>query len=131
MQHETRGRDVEWIVGELPQVTGDSVMLWQVMTNLCSNALKFTRSVEHARIAIGASDTQHEHVIFVRDNGIGFERQSADRLFSVFERLHMTEFEGSGVGLANVRRIIERHGGRVWAEGTPGEGATFFFSLPK
>lgn len=131
LQHEIQGRDVEWVVAKLPEVTGDSVMLWQVMTNLCSNALKFTRQVEHARIEIGASDTQHEHVIFVRDNGIGFEPQSAERLFSVFERLHSAEFEGSGVGLANVRRIIERHGGRVWAEGTTGEGATFYFSLPK
>jgi PAS domain S-box-containing protein len=131
LKHQTDGRNVEWVVGQLPEVTGDSVMLWQVLTNLISNALKFTRTAARARIEIGASETDPEHVIFVRDNGVGFEQQSAERLFGVFERLHVTEFEGSGVGLANVRRIIERHGGRVWAEGTPGEGATFYFSLPK
>ena len=131
LKHETAGRDVQWVVDELPEVTADSVMLWQVMTNLISNALKFTRTTEHARIEIGAADTGREHVIFIKDNGVGFDSQSAERLFGVFERLHMTEFEGTGVGLANVRRIIERHGGRVWAEGIPGEGATFYFSLPK
>lgn len=130
LKHEAEGRSVQWVIGRLPEVTGDSVMLWQVMTQLISNALKFTRTTAHARIEIGASQTGHEYVIFVRDNGVGFEQESADRLFGVFERLHVSEFEGSGVGLANVRRIIERHGGRVWAEGTPGEGATFYFTLP-
>lgn len=131
LKHQTEGRNVEWIIGQLPEVTGDSVMLWQALTNLLSNALKFTRSVRHVRIEIGASETDREHVIFVRDNGVGFSQESADRLFGVFERLHRAEFEGSGVGLANVRRIIERHGGRVWAEGAPDEGATFYFSLPR
>ncbi len=131
LRHETEGRDVEWILGDLPEVVGDSVMLWQAMTNLISNSLKFTRTKEHARIEVGARDDGREHTIFVRDNGVGFDPQCADRLFGVFQRLHTKEFEGTGVGLANVRRIIERHGGRVWAEGAPDEGATFYFTLPK
>jgi PAS domain S-box-containing protein len=131
LRNETEGRTVEWVIGDLPEVVGDSVMLWQAMKNLISNALKFTRTKEQARIEIGAKDGGAEHIIFVRDNGIGFDPQCADRLFAVFQRLHTTEFEGTGVGLANVRRIIERHGGRVWADGTPDDGATFYFSLPK
>lgn len=131
LRHEIEGRQVEWQIGDLPEATGDSVMLWQVMTSLISNALKFTRKTECARIEIGATSNEREHVIFVRDNGVGFEPQAAERLFGVFERLHKHEFEGTGVGLANVRRIIERHGGRVWAEGSLDHGATFYFSLPK
>jgi signal transduction histidine kinase/CheY-like chemotaxis protein len=131
LRHETEGRKIDWLIGDLPEVTGDSVMLWQVMTNLISNAVKFTRTKEHARIEIGTMDNDREHVFFVRDNGVGFDAQCADRLFGVFQRLHTTEFEGTGVGLANVRRIIERHGGKVWAEGQTGEGATFYFTLPK
>ena len=131
LRNETEGRNVEWVIGELPEVMGDSVMLWQVMTNLISNALKFTRTKEHARIEVGAMENDREHTIFVRDNGVGFDSQCADRLFGVFQRLHTQEFEGTGVGLANVRRVIERHGGRVWAEGEVGEGATFYFTLPK
>jgi PAS domain S-box-containing protein len=131
LRGETGDRNVECVIGELPEVVGDSVMLWQVMTNLISNALKFTRTKDPARIEVGATKNEREHTIFVRDNGVGFDPQCADRLFGVFQRLHTTEFEGTGVGLANVRRIIERHGGRVWAEGVLGEGATFYFSLPK
>jgi PAS domain S-box-containing protein len=131
LRQETEGRNVEWVIGDLPDVAGDSVMLWQVMTNLISNALKFTRTKEHARIEVGATEGEHEHTIFVRDNGVGFDPTCAERLFGVFQRLHTDEFEGTGVGLANVRRIIERHGGRVWAEGASGEGATFYFTLPK
>jgi len=131
LRHETEERTVEWVIGNLPEVTGDSIMLWQVMTNLISNALKFTRTKKHARIQVGATENKAEHIIFVRDNGVGFDPTCADRLFGVFQRLHTQEFEGTGVGLANVRRIIERHGGRVWAEGTTGEGATFYFTLPK
>jgi PAS domain S-box-containing protein len=131
LRNETEGRSVEWVIADLPEVTGDSIMLWQVMTNLISNALKFTRTKEHARIQVGATENEREHIIFVRDNGVGFDATCADRLFGVFQRLHTHEFEGTGVGLANVRRIIERHGGRVWAEGTTGEGATFYFTLPK
>ena len=128
---ESDGRDIEWVIGELPEVTGDSVMLWQAMTNLISNALKFTRTKEWARIEIGASENECEHIIFIRDNGVGFDPQAADRLFAVFQRLHTHEFEGTGVGLANVRRIVERHGGKVRAEGKDGEGATFYFTLPR
>ena len=131
MRNEIEGRNVEWVIGELPEVVGDSVMLWQVMTNLISNALKFTRTKEHARIEIGSVENEREHTIFIRDNGVGFDPQCADRLFGIFERLHSHEFEGTGVGLAHVRRIIERHGGRVWAEGATDEGATFYFTLPK
>ena len=131
LRQETEGRNVEWIIGDLPEVMGDSVMLWQVMTNLISNALKFTRTKEHARIEIGATGNEREHTIFVRDNGVGFAPYCADRLFGVFQRLHTEEFEGTGVGLANVRRIIERHGGKAWAEGQEGDGATFYFTLPK
>jgi PAS domain S-box-containing protein len=131
LRNETEGRKVDWVIGDLPEVAGDSVMLWQVMTNLISNALKFTRTKEQARIEVGANEDEREHTIFVRDNGVGFDTACADRLFGVFQRLHTDEFEGTGVGLANVRRIIERHGGRVWAEGQTGEGATFYFTLPK
>jgi light-regulated signal transduction histidine kinase (bacteriophytochrome) len=131
LRHEIEGRSVEWVVDELPEVTGDPVLLWQVMTNLLSNALKFTRPREHARIEIASSATAKEFVISVRDNGIGFDNHHADKLFGVFKRLHREEFEGTGVGLVNVRRIIKRHGGRVWAEGVEGQGATFFFSLPR
>ena len=131
LRHEIEGRQVEWQIGDLPEVIGDSVMLWQVMTSFISNALKFTRKAECTRIEIGATSNEREHVIFVRDNGVGFEQQAAERLFGVFERLHKHEFEGTGVGLANVRRIIERHGGRVWAEGSLENGATFYFTLPK
>jgi PAS domain S-box-containing protein len=131
LRQEIEGRNVEWVIGDLPEVAGDSVMLWQVMTNLISNALKFTRTKEHARIEVGAAENEREHTIFVRDNGVGFDPTCADRLFGVFQRLHTDEFEGTGVGLANVRRIIERHGGRVWAEGATGEGAAFYFTLPK
>ena len=131
LRHKTEGRNIEWVIGNLPEVMGDSVMLWQVMTNLISNALKFTRTKAQARIEIGTREDDREHVFFVRDNGVGFDPQCADRLFGVFQRLHTAEFEGTGVGLVNVRRIIERHGGRVWAEGETGEGAAFYFTLPK
>jgi PAS domain S-box-containing protein len=131
LRQETAGREVEWVIGDLPEVMGDSVMLWQVMTNLISNALKFTRTRKPARIEIGATSNEREHVIFVRDNGVGFDPHYNDKLFGVFQRLHTKEFEGTGVGLANVRRIIERHNGRVWAEGIEGEGATFYFTLPR
>jgi PAS domain S-box-containing protein len=131
LRQETEGRNIEWIIGDLPEVMGDSILLWQVMTNLISNALKFTRTKESARIEIGATDSGAHHTFFIRDNGVGFPPDCAERLFGVFQRLHTAEFEGTGVGLANVRRIIERHGGRVWAEGSAGEGATFFFTLPK
>jgi PAS domain S-box-containing protein len=131
LRNDTEGRNIEWVIGDLPELVGDSVMLWQVMTNLISNALKFTRKKEQARIEVGATEGEREHTVFVRDNGVGFDSTCADRLFGVFQRLHTSEFEGTGVGLANVRRIIERHGGRAWAKGATEEGATFYFTLPK
>lgn len=125
------GRDVQWNIGLLPEVEGDHAMLRQVFANLLDNALKFTRTRERAAIEIGARREGGEHVFFVRDNGVGFDARYADKLFGVFQRLHTrAEFEGTGIGLASVRRIIQRHNGRSWAESVSGEGAVVYFSLP-
>lgn len=133
LEPEVRGRAVEWVVGPLPVVFGDRAMLRTVLFNLISNALKFTRTRGQARVELGCqSGDELEEVLFVRDNGVGFDPAYASKLFKVFQRLHARdEFEGTGVGLANVQRVIHRHGGRVWAEGALGQGATFFFSLPR
>ena len=133
LEPDTAGREVEWHIGELPPVSGDAVMLQIVLANLVSNALKFTRPRPQARIEIGAlSGQDRDTVIFVRDNGVGFDMAYADKLFGVFQRLHHAdEFEGTGIGLANVRRIVTRHGGRTWAESKPDQGGVFYFSLPK
>ena len=129
---EAARRPVEWQVGPLPQVMGDPAMLRQVMVNLLSNALKYTARQERAVIEVWAEDRGTSWALFVRDNGVGFDPRYADKLFGVFQRLHrQDDFEGTGVGLANVRRIITRHGGEVSATGEPGEGATFGFTLPK
>ena len=132
-QADLAGRTVEWVLPPLPPVQADSAMLRQVVLNLISNAIKYTRPREQARIEFGCLDDQPgEWVCYTRDNGVGFDMQYADRLFGVFQRLHgKSEFEGTGIGLANIRRIITRHGGRTWAEGKVNEGATFYFSLPK
>ena len=131
LRRDINGRQIDWRIGHLPEVRGDPLLLRQVMVNLLSNALKYTRTRTRAVIEIGTQRNEHETVIFVRDNGVGFDMAYADKLFGVFQRLHRpTEFEGSGIGLANVRRIIGRHGGRVWAEGAVQHGATFYFALP-
>jgi light-regulated signal transduction histidine kinase (bacteriophytochrome) len=132
MRHEEEGRKVEWTIHELPHVECDAAMMRQVWVNLISNALKYTRGKNPTIIEIGWNDTPAEQVFFVRDNGAGFEMAYADKLFGVFQRLHKAdEFEGTGIGLANVRRIVSRHFGRTWAEGELDKGATIYFSLPK
>jgi len=125
-------RNIIWQVGTLPEVFGDRHLLKQVWLNLLSNAIKFTEKTPHAQIEVGALDEGAEDVFFVKDNGVGFEMKYANKLFGVFQRLHpASDYEGIGIGLANMRRIIQRHEGRTWAEGEPGVGATFYFSLPK
>jgi PAS domain S-box-containing protein len=127
----TRDRSVEWRVGPLPEVLGDQALLKQVLANLLGNAVKYSRHREHAVITIGSEGLQDGRVtLHVRDNGAGFDMRYADKLFGVFQRLHRAdEFEGTGIGLATVQRIVLRHGGRAWAEGRIGEGATFYITL--
>ena len=124
-------REINWQIDDLPEVEADSVLLCQAIGNLLANAVKFTRPRAGASIEIGAKHDGNETILFVRDNGVGFDMKCAARLFGVFQRFHgADEFEGTGVGLAIVRRIIHRHGGRTWAEGKPGGGATFYLSIP-
>ncbi len=156
-QAETKGRNIAWEIHPLPAVRADRALLRLVLVNLISNAVKFTGGRAEAKIEIGEVKTEteikkaesrnetlistfpistfcfspDETVIFIRDNGAGFDPQYAGKLFGVFQRLHSREeFEGTGVGLANVQRIVHRHGGRVWAEGVVDGGATFYFSIP-
>jgi light-regulated signal transduction histidine kinase (bacteriophytochrome) len=129
---ETRGRNIEWDIAPLPEVHADPAFLHLAMFNLLSNAVKFTGQKDPAVIRISAEDQPDETVIHVADNGAGFNMDYVHKLFGVFQRLHrMEDFQGTGIGLANVRRIVERHNGRVWADSRQGEGATFSFALPK
>ncbi|MFV1939633.1 ATP-binding protein [Pseudomonas luteola] len=132
MAPDFAGRNIEWKVESLPMVIADAAFIHLALRNLISNAIKYTRNREQAVIEIGSESTDKEDIFHVRDNGVGFNMDYVGKLFGVFQRLHhMDEFEGIGIGLATVRRIIERHDGRVWAEGEPGTGATFYFALPK
>jgi light-regulated signal transduction histidine kinase (bacteriophytochrome) len=126
------GREITWKIGELPQVAADPTLLRQVFANLVSNAVKYSEPRSPAVIEIGSENLDDEILFFVKDNGVGFDMAFAGKLFGVFQRLHhQHEFEGTGIGLANVRRIVTRHGGRTWAESVAGSGATFYFTLPK
>ena len=124
-------RKIDFRLGTLPPAKGDPAMVLQVFVNLISNAIKFTAGVPNPAITIGCHTANGETVYFVRDNGAGFDERYAEKLFGVFQRLHRNDqYEGTGVGLAIVHRIISRHGGRVWAEGKIDGGATFYFTLP-
>src|SRR5262249_33916026 len=126
-----RQRDLSFKIAELPGAYGDKRLITQVFHNLLGNAIKFSRNVRAAVIEVGYKPGAGEDIYFVRDNGVGFDMNHAQKLFGTFQRLHAAnEFEGSGIGLATVQRIINRHGGRVWAEAEPNKGATFYFSLP-
>ena len=129
---EAGKREIEFSRGPLPRVSGDAQLLRQVLRNLFSNAVKYSGRRADAKIRVEANTGGEQYVFSIADNGVGFDQQYAGKLFGVFQRLHRIEdFEGTGIGLANVRRIVGRHGGRVWAEGEVGQGATFYFSMPK
>jgi light-regulated signal transduction histidine kinase (bacteriophytochrome) len=132
-QAHTAGRNIAWNIHPLPAVSADGALLRLVLVNLISNAVKFTGTRTEAQIEIGFIPGEgDETVFFIRDNGAGFDARYADKLFGVFQRLHSQEqFEGTGIGLANVQRIVQRHGGRVWAKGAVDAGATFNFSIPR
>jgi signal transduction histidine kinase len=132
IRHDTKDRDIVWKVGALPVCYGDRSMLRLVVTNLVSNAVKFTRMRSPAEIEVGWVDpNKKEFEVFVKDNGAGFDMRYVDKLFGVFQRLHLSEqFEGTGIGLATAQRIIHRHGGKIRGEGAVDQGATFYFSLP-
>jgi signal transduction histidine kinase len=131
LRHEQADRDVNVQLGSLPPCEADHTLLKQVFINLLSNALKYSRTREHARIEVDCQLQGSEQVFCVRDNGVGFDMRYADKLFGVFQRLHRAEeFEGTGVGLAIAHRVVHRHGGRIWAEAEVGKGAAFFFTLP-
>jgi light-regulated signal transduction histidine kinase (bacteriophytochrome) len=131
LHNEIGAHKVETVVMPLPECSADPVLMKQVIANLIGNALKYSRKKENPRIEIGSSFSDGEILYFVKDNGAGFDMKYVDKLFGVFNRLHsQEEFEGTGVGLAIVQNIIQRHDGRVWAEAVPDKGATFFFTIP-
>jgi light-regulated signal transduction histidine kinase (bacteriophytochrome) len=133
VQQEADGRKINWSIGALANAYGDRSMLRVALVNLLSNAVKFTRKRNPAVIEIGCRDGNRNDVVFyVKDNGVGFDMKYVNKLFRVFQRLHRAEdFEGTGIGLATVQRIIQRHGGRIWAEGEVNRGASFYFAVPK
>ena len=132
LKRDTQGRSIQWRVNPLPTVECDVGLIRLVFANLLSNAIKYTKSREQAVIEIGSQRINTDMIAFVRDNGAGFDMKYADKLFGVFQRLHdVEEFEGTGIGLATVERIVRRHGGSVWAEGEVDKGATFHFRLPR
>jgi light-regulated signal transduction histidine kinase (bacteriophytochrome) len=133
IERDILGRDIQWDIGALPEVAVDRSMLRQVWLNLLSNAMKYTRHRKRAEISVQCRENGNsEYEFSVKDNGAGFDMQYVGKLFGVFQRLHQAEeFEGTGIGLANVQRIVLRHGGRVWAEGEVDAGATFWFTIPR
>jgi len=133
LRPDTNGREIAWDIGPMPDIYGDRSLMRLVFLNLISNAIKFTSPQTSAAIEIGTlSCKENEAAFFIRDNGVGFNMKYVNKLFGVFQRLHSAnEFEGTGIGLANVQRVILRHGGKTWAEGSVGQGATFYFSIPK
>jgi light-regulated signal transduction histidine kinase (bacteriophytochrome) len=132
LTREEQRERIDFKIGRLPAVEGDPALMHQVWVNLLSNALKFSSRKDRAIIEVGTKKSDDENIYYVRDNGAGFDIQYVDKLFGVFQRLHSDdEFEGTGVGLAIVQRVIQRHGGRVWAEGDVDNGATFYFALPR
>jgi light-regulated signal transduction histidine kinase (bacteriophytochrome) len=132
LQAEAPERDFRGTIGDLPPALGDQSLLHQVMQNLLGNAFKYTKTKKPAVIEVGGKEEKKETIYYVKDNGVGFDERYIGNLFRPFQRLHGgEEYEGTGVGLSIVKRIIQRHGGRVWAESKLGEGATFYFALPK
>jgi light-regulated signal transduction histidine kinase (bacteriophytochrome) len=130
MRADLGDRKIELEIAPLPVAECDPDLIRQVFANLLSNAFKFTRPRESARIQVGHTELKGQPAVFVRDNGVGFDMKFADKLFGVFQRLHgRNDFEGTGIGLAIVQRIIQKHGGRVWAESRPEQGASFYFTL--
>jgi light-regulated signal transduction histidine kinase (bacteriophytochrome) len=132
LETQLTGRKIDVVYEDLPLVRGDPVLLERLLVNLLANAIKFTGSRKRAKIEIGSFEQDGERIIFVRDNGVGFDMKRARRLFGLFVRLHSAEeFEGTGIGLALANRVVARHGGRIWAEAATGKGATFYFTLEK
>ncbi|ADZ09347.1 histidine kinase [Methanobacterium lacus] len=131
-QQDVSSRNIDFVVEDMPPVDADRALMTQVLTNLIGNAIKFTKKTENPRIELGYTEDEANYIYHVKDNGAGFNMKYYDKLFGLFQRLHsQEEFEGTGVGLSIVQRIISRHNGRVWGEGEVGKGATIYFSLPK